>query len=240
MTDYYFLSCLLPPLPETPGEKMPLSFSAFSGIVRRNIHPDDESLLTSHLSVIDAANWEQYDQGREIFTAGGNLNREDMEARRNLPFFIREFMEEKERGIRRPHVYDRLWELCYRELMAEAGRKDCRFLLDYISWEIALRNRLSALRLRERGGGAEEHFVLPLTRSADLAELIAQIEGLKNPLDAERRLDGERLKRISQCQGNSPFSLDALLAFLARAMIYGRWERMQEPYDMNRFLYGGG
>ncbi len=240
MADYYFLSCLLPPLPGTLGEKMPLPFSALSGIVRRNIHPADEALLTAHLWVIDTANWEQFDQGREIFTAGGNLSREEMEERRNLPFFIREFMEEKEKGVRRPHVHDRLWELCYRELLAEAERGGCRFLLDYIPWEIALRNRLSALRLRERGGGAEGHFVLPLTRSADLAELIAQLEGLKNPLEAERRLDGERLKRISQCQGIGPFSLDALLAFLARARIYGRWERMQEPYDMNRFLYGGG
>jgi len=240
MGAYYFLSCLLPPLPESLGEKMPLPFFELSGIVRRNIHPGDETLLAAHLSVIDAANWEQFAQGRDLFMAGGNLSREDMDAGRNLPFFIREFTQEKERGIRRPHVYDRLWELCYRELLAEAGREGCDFLLDYIPWEIALRNRLSTLRLRERGGGVEEHLILPLTRSADLTELISQIEGLINPLDAERRLDGERLKQIHHCQGNDSFSRDVLLAYVSSALIYSRWEGMQAPYDMNNFLYGGG
>jgi hypothetical protein len=70
--------------------------------------------------------------------------------------------------------------------------------------------------------------------------LISQIEGLKNPLDAERRLDGERLKQIHHCQGNDSFSLSVLLAYLSSALIHGRWEGMQASYDMNNFLYGGG
>jgi hypothetical protein len=209
-------------------------------MIRRHILPADEALLASHLAVIDAANFENREQGRDLFLEGGTVSREDLEAGRNLPEFIGRFLEEKERGIRRTHIHDRLWELCYEFALELAGKTGCRYLLDYLPWEIELRNRLAALRLRETGKTAEEYAVLPGIRSFDFTALLSQIEGQKNPLAAERYLDGERLKQIYHCQGNDPFSLDVLLAYVSRAMIYGRWERLQEPYDMNNFLFGGG
>ena len=60
--------------------------------------------------------------------------------------------------------------------------------------------------------------------------------GLDETLDD---IAGGRLKVLQKARGYR-FSLDALLAYVSRAMIYGRWERMQEPYDINKFLYGGG
>ena len=240
MGAYYFLMCLLPSLPSAPGEKLPLPFSELSRMIRCHILPADDPLLRSHLAVIDATNFENREQGRDLFLEGGILSREDLEAGRNLPEFMRAFLDEKERGIRRAHVHDRLWELCYESLLELAGKAGCRYLLDYVPWEIELRNRLTALRLRETGESVEEHAVLPGIRSFDFTDLLSRIEGQKNPLAAERTLDGERLKQIYHCQGTDPFSLDALLAFVSRAMIYDRWEKMQEPYDMNNFLYGGG
>jgi hypothetical protein len=240
MGGYYFLACLLPPLPSILGDKLPLPFADLCALIRRNIQFGDEGLLKAELSLIDAANWEHFDQGQEIFLTGGTLSREELGAWRNLPPFIHTFLEEKERGVRRPYLYDRLWELCYRELLAEAGRKGCRFLLDYIPWEIALRNRLSVLRMRDSGRNAEEYAVLPALRSADAADPVTQVEGHKNPLAAEHQLDRCRLRRIVHCQGSDPFSLDTLLAFVLQAMIYERWERLQEPYDIKQYLYGGG
>jgi hypothetical protein len=240
MGAYYFLICLLPPLPSSQGEKLSVPFSELSRMIRRHILPADDALLRGHLAVIDAANFEHREQGRDLFLEGGNASREELEAGRNLPEFVRAFREEKERGLRRAHPHDRLWELCYEELLGLAGKAGCRFLLDYIPWEIELRNRLIALRLRESAGNAEEHAVLPGIRGFDFTALLSQIEAQKNPLAVERYLDGERLKQIYHCQGNDPFSLDALLAYVSRAIIYGRWERLQEPYDMKNYLYGGG
>jgi hypothetical protein len=240
MGAYYFLTCLLPPLPSALGEKLSLPFSELSRMIRRHIQPADDALLKGHLAVIDAANFENREQGRDLFLEGGALSREDLEARRNLPEFIREFLEEKERGIRRAYLHDRLWELYYGALLALAGSEGCRYLLDYVPWEIELRNRLVALRLRESGGNVDDHAVLPGIRSADFTAMLSQLESQKTPLAAERYLDGERLKQIFHCQGHDLFSLDALLAFLSRAIIYGRWEMLQAPYDMNNFLYGGG
>jgi hypothetical protein len=240
MGAYYFLSCLLPSLPSTPGDKMPLPFSEISRLVRGHVQPADAALLAGHLSVIDAANFENRELKRDLFLPGGTVSQEDLEAGRNLPEFIGRFLEEKERGIRRVHVYDRLWEICYESILEGAQKAGCRFLLDYIPWEIELRNRLAGLRLRETGVNADERAVLPGIRSFDFTALLSQIEGQKNLLAVERTIDGERLKQIYHCQGNDPFSLDTLLAYLSRALIFARWERLQEPYDMKNFLYGGG
>lgn len=240
MGGYYFLACLLPPLPSTLGEKLSLPFPELTQTIRRYIHPNDNALLRAHLSCIDTANWENFEQGRKLFLEGGILSREDIESRQNLPDFIRDFLNEKEHGIRRPYIHDQLWELYYATLLAQAENKRCRYLINYLPWEIELRNRLAALRLRTSGWNVEEYAILPAIQNYDFTTLLSQLEGQKNPISAERYLDGERLKRIFHCEGNDPFSLDHLLAFLSRAMIYNRWERLQIPYDMNVLLYGGG
>ncbi|KAF0160195.1 MAG: hypothetical protein FD159_2 [Syntrophaceae bacterium] len=240
MGAYYFLACLLPPLPSSLGEKLTVPFPDITRMVRRHIQPSDDDLLRAQLSIIDAANWESIDQGRDHFQEGGTLTYEEMETRQNLPAFIRQFLAEKERGIRRPHIYDRLWELCYGALLAQAQEEGCRFLIDYTVWEIELRNCLATLRLRESEGNITDHTIMPGIRTFDFSALLSQLDGQKNPLEAERIIEGERLKQIFHCQGADPFSLDAILAFLARAFIYSRWERMQIPYDIHNFIYSGG
>lgn len=240
MGGYYFLTCLLPPLPSVLGEKLSVSFPEITRMVRRNIEASDAGLVQAQLSVYDAANWESFDQGREHFLEGGLLTREEIRARRNLPSFIRQFIAEKERSIRRPCIYDRLWELCYAAILSTAREAGCRYLIDYTSWEINLRNRLVAQRLRESDKNIADSTVLPGSAAFDFSSLLSQLDAQKNPLDAERVLDGERLKRMSSCAGSDPFSLDTILAFIAQAAVYERWEFMQAPYDMDNFLLSGG
>lgn len=240
MGAYYFLACLLPPLPSSLGEKLTVSFPDMTRIARRHIQPLDDQLLRAQLSVVDAANWESIEQGRDHFLEGGTLNREEMENMQNLPVFIRQFLDEKERGIRRLPIYDRLWELCYGALLARAEEEGCRYLIDYTVWEIELRNCLAALRFREREGNIADRTIMPGIRSFDFSGLLSRLDGQNNPLEAERTIDSERLKQIFHCQGADPFSLDAILAFLARAFIYSRWERMKIPYDIQNFIYSGG
>lgn len=240
MADYYFLMCLLPPLPAALGEKMPLPFADLTGMIKRHISPGHVELLSAHLLGVDTANWEQMDQGRALFTAGGLMSREEMASRQDLPEFIRNFNEEKERGIHRAYPYDRLWEAYYTHAYAVAQRHGCRFLLDYLAWEIELRASLAMLRARERELNPEDHAILGTFRAHDFTNLIAQARGQKNPLQAERCLDEERLKQIYRCEGTSPFTLDALLAYLSRSWLYSRWEKLAEPFDMETYLQQGG
>lgn len=240
MGAYYFLMSLLPAMPAALGERLSVPFPELSAMARRHVRPSDEELLRAELHRIDAENWESVDQNRADFSEGGILSRQDIEARQNLPPFICEFMQEKERGIRRACIYDRLWEIYYSGTLNAAQRKSCRFLLDYVPWEIGLRNCLTALRLKGQEKNAAEYFVLPNEQCTDFSAIISQLENQPDPLSAERFLDSERLKHIYHCQGIDPFSIDALLALLLSAMIYSRWERMAGPLDVAEFLYNGG
>jgi hypothetical protein len=240
MGNYYFLMCLLPPLPAALGEKMPLRFGEITGVVKRNVHAEHLEIVSAHLRSVDAFNWEQLDQGRDLFMEGGLLSREDLTGARDIPDFIRSFREEKERGVHRVYIYDRLWELYYAYAHAVAERLGCRFLIDYLSWEIELRASLAALRIRERGGNYDEHAILGNFQPRDFSNLISQVKSQRNPLQAERYLDEERLKQIYSFEGSTGFSIDALLAYVTRSAIYSRWEKISEDFNIETYLWHGG
>lgn len=240
MGDYYFLMCLLPPMGSVLGEKLPMPLGDISAVVRRHLEPEDRDLGECLLAGIDAANWEQADQGNALFLEGGLVSREQMSNRENLPDFIRRFREEKERGISRACVYDRLWELYYLWAYGAAQAASNGFLTGYWAWEIDLRAGLAFVRARDAGRRPEDHAVMEAFRYADFSGLVTRLKSQHNPLDAERLLDEERLRQIYRLEGNSPFSLDALLAYVARALIYGRWERISRPFDIEAYLLPGG
>ncbi len=240
MGNYYCLMCLLPPMPVVLGEKMPLGFGEIAGVIKRNVLPEHIEIAFAHLQSVDAFNWEQMDQRRDFFLEGGFLSREDMAGAKDLPDFIRAFREEKERGIHRAYIYDRLWELYYSHAHAVAERFGCRFLIDYLSWEIELRLSLAAVRVREKGGNVDDHAILSALHPRDYSNLITQLKSQKNPLQAERYLDEERLRQIYRFEGSSGFSLDALLAYLLRSAIYSRWEKISERFDIETYLWHGG
>ncbi len=236
MGKYYFLIGLIPPLPDLLGEKLPLPYAEISGIIRRNIEPEDVPLIEGLLLAIDVANFENLHQGRPIFIEGGILTQEEIERKRNLPLFIQIFLEEKERGIRRPYVFDALWERYYSYAYTLAQERDCRFLVDYLSWEIGLRNHLVTMRAKERGIEVGDYLILPQVGYRDLSILVSQIKSQKNPLMAERLIDEERLKTIFHCEGGDPFSINAVLAILAKASLFSRWEKMTIPYEVHAIL----
>ena len=219
---------------------MPLGFGEIAGTVKRNVHAEHLEIAFAHLQSVDVFNWEQMDQRRDLFLEGGLLSREDMAGARVLPDFIKTFREEKERGIHRAYPYDRLWELYYSYTHAVAERSGCRFLIDYLSWEIELRLTLAAMRVREKGGNVDDHAILSAFHPRDYSNLITQLKSQKNPLQAERCLDEERLRQIYRFEGSSGFSLDALLAYVTRSAIYSRWEKISEDFDIETYLWHGG
>lgn len=236
MGKYYFLASVLPVMPAYLGEKLPHPFAEIAGIIRRNVEPDDILLVQSLLLAIDVANFEAIHQGRDIFAEGGVLVREEIGNKRNLPLFMRDFLDEKERGIRRPYIFDALWERYYAYAYSLAQEMGCGFLTDYIAWEIGLRNQLVALRAKEKRKEAEDHTLLPHVGSRDLTALLAHVKSQKNPLLAERALDEERLKQVFHCEGGDPFSLNAILAALEKARILSRWEKMDLPCSIEDLI----
>ncbi len=233
MSTYFFLMCQLPPMPSALGERISLSFGEITGMIRRNVLPEHLDLVVTRVQAVDVFNWEQADQGRGIFLEGGTLSEEEIAGQKNLPPFVSLFREERERGLNRPYVYDRLWELYYAHTLAVAERYACRFLIDYLSWEVELRIALTAWRVKEQSGNIEEHMILRHIRSRDFSNLIAQVKTRQNPLEVERYLDEERLRQVYRYEGISGFSIDALLGYLTRAEIYHRWQKIGENLNMN-------
>ncbi|MFY9396970.1 MAG: hypothetical protein WAR22_01260 [Desulfomonilia bacterium] len=217
-----------------------MKIGEIADIVKRNVHPEHLEAACALLHSTDVFNWEQMDQGRDIFLEGGLLSRQDLIENRNLPDYIRIFREEKERGIYRPYPYDRLWELYYGYAYGVAQRSGYRFLIDYLSWEIELRSSLTAMRIREEGGVLEDHVILDSFHPRDFSNLITQLKNQKDPLEVERYLDEERLRQITRCEGIGSFSVDALLAYVARAAIFSRWEAVNQDFDIETYLWHGG
>lgn len=240
MGQYYFLMTMLPPVPAALGEEMPPGFGEIAAMVKRNILPEHLELASAHLHQFDAFNWEQMDQGRELFLEGGLLAREEMAGGKDLPDFIRVFNEEKERGVHLAYPYDRLWELYYAYALEVAERFCSRFLIDYLTWEVELRSSLAAARVRDKGGNVEDHAILRSRHPRDFSGLISQLQAQQSPLQAERYLDEERLRQVYGCEGVYGFSIDALLAYITRSAIYSRWEKIGEDLDVEDYLWHGG
>jgi len=236
MARYYFLSSCLPPMPFSLGEKVSLQFEEICGLILRNVEPVDEPLVRCCLHVIDTANTEFYLQGHDIFLPGGSLTREEIEAKRHLPSFIRNFFEDKDKGFRRSYGYDTLWERYYAYAYSLAEELSCRFLIDYLSWEIGLRNSLVELRSRARGEEAEDYQILVRAGGHDFSGIVSQLKMQQNPLKAEQYLDEERLKRIYHCEGADPFSRDVILGTLEKARIYSRWEKLDAIYPVHDII----
>jgi len=236
MGKYYFLVSLIPPFPAVLGEKSPLPFSEISKIVRRNIEPEDAPLVESLLWGVDVTNFENLHLGRAVFLEGGILTQEEIERKKNLPLFIQAFLEERDRGIRRPYVFDALWEKYYSYAYTLGQERNCRFLVDYLSWEIGLRNQLVMIRAKEKGVEAGDYAILPQAGTRDLSVLVTLVRSQRSPLLAERLIDEERLKAIFHCEGGDPFSVNSVLALLARADRFRRWEKMTIPYEVQGII----
>ncbi len=227
---------LIPPLPTLLGEKLPLPFVVISRIIQRHVEPEDAPLVESLLLEIDVANFENFHQGRSLFIEGGILRPEAFERKATLPLFFQKFLEEKDRGIRRPYLFDALWEQYYMFSYRLAQERNCQFLVDYLSWEIGLRNHLAMMRTKEKGLDQEGYLILPHLGKQDLSAIANQLRNQRNPLLAERFIDEERLKTIFHCEGSDPFSIDAVLAILSRASLFNRWEKMAIPYEVYAIL----
>lgn len=236
MGKYYFLASALPVMPVSPGDKLALSFSDITRIVLRNTEPEDIPLTKALLMMTDVSNFETIHQGRDVFVEGGTLTREDIEHKQNLPLFFQAFLDEKERGVQRPYLFDALWERYYGYAYSLGQEMECRFLIDYISWDISLRNQLVMLRAKDGVRGADDYTILPHIGGHDLSAVLTQLKNQKNPLLTERVLDEERLKQVFHCEGSDPFSIDAILSILERARIFERWEKMSLPFKIDGFI----
>lgn len=236
MARYYFLASCLPPVPAALGEKLLMPFAGMYQLILRNIEPEDKPLVTCCLLWTDMANIEFILRGWDIFLPGGIMSREDIETRRNFPSFIKDVLEDKEQGAHRGYKQDMIWESYYNHVYSLAESYGCRFLVDYFSWEIGLRNALAGIRASATAKEPEDYQIVFRFGAYDFSAFLSQVRSIHDPLKTERFIDEERLKRIFHCEGPDPFSRDAILGALEKARIYNRWEQMNASYELTKII----
>jgi len=235
---YYYLMSLLPSLPETLGDPLPDGLDRLAQLARRNVEPGDSDLLELLLAQIDIVNYINQQTGRDIFLPGGSIMETDLKENRNLSPDIKEFLRQPE--VSRPFVYDRLWEIYLSRTLQKAEKLGNKFLKKYLPWEIQLRNALATMRAVQAGLEPSLYLARAGGEAYDLTPLLTVLKDCPGPLEAELYLDRERLKFVSACLDFDRFSLDALLGYLAQAMIFWRWENLKKPYDLNKITIAGG
>ena len=236
MAKYYFLASCLPPMPDSPGEKLLMPFSEICQLILRNIEPEDKPLVHSRLLLTDVTNIEFDLRSWATFIPGGILTQEEIKTRKNIPAFIRRILEDKEQGSHGGYQYDSLWRAYYHYAYAVAENSGCRFLIDYLSWEIGLRNSLVGLRAISAGKEPEDYRITVTPAAHDFSKIITQLKIQHDLMETERFLDSERLRIIYHFEGPDPFSRDAILGILEKARIFSRWERSNVNYEIQNII----
>ncbi|MFP3937359.1 MAG: DUF2764 family protein [Phycisphaerae bacterium] len=128
---------------------------------------------------------------------------------------------------------DALWDRYFRWAAEVANREGSRFLLDWVGYEVALRNALAGERARALGLEPGPYMVARdlADETVDLDEAISQFSSAENPLAAMKALDEARWAWLNENEPYYSFADDELAAYAAKLMLMYRWHRLSGDSD---------
>lgn len=122
---------------------------------------------------------------------------------------------------------DRLWETYFRYVHALGRSERSRFLVQWVEFEIALRNALATARARSLGLVEGDYVV-----AADLADgdedpsaVVDEWAAAPTPLAGLQAVIRGRWSWVQDHDGWFSFSVDELLAYAVRVMLLEQWRR---------------
>ncbi len=237
---YYRLMTSLPELPDVPATP-PAPLGDLIADLREELTPAHWELASALILRLDIANLEAALQGRpQLIDARGVLPPEWLPqakgtnaelAERNtevdvdLPSFIEDFLEGYSDGAATSAAYafDALWRAYYAHVTALGQTRRCRFLLEWAQFEVPLLNVLAMQRAQDLHLDSAEAQLDEPPAPARHDDLMTRLQEEENPQNRERILDTARLAFFDNISGIDPFSVDAVLAYLAAAMVLDRW-----------------
>jgi len=222
---YYRLLSMLPSLPEAP-EPPPIKLEAFVPLIEEDFAERDRPLVLAMLGFIDCQNVEALLQDFDVFDERAPLSRAQIEERADLPPYLEEFLETYDSGAAgEGYAFDELWRGYFEYLVQLGENSGNHFLKDWAAFEIGLRDDLVPMRADATGEKADLRLSgVAVDEVSDTQPLLSALHEAPNPMEAERLLDTERLKKIDAFAGVDPFSTDAALAYLAALLILDRWD----------------
>jgi len=125
---------------------------------------------------------------------------------------------------------DLLWERYFRYAHQVGRSHDSRFLVNWVGFEIALRNALAVARARHLGLDESGYLVAAdlADSDEDLSAALSQWEAAPTPLAGLRAVIRLRWSWLDRHDSWFTFSVDELLAYAARVMLLEQWLRTEE------------
>jgi hypothetical protein len=124
---------------------------------------------------------------------------------------------------------DTLWADYFHWATEVGHRHGSRFLVDWVGFEVALRNALAAARARRLELEERGYLIATdlATDEADLEPVVREWEAAQNPLDGLRVIMRAQWAWIDQHESWYSFDADELLVYAARIMLLEQWGRVK-------------
>lgn len=239
MTNYYFLTSMLPPI--EIGHRPGIHFEELVEILKEHFSEKDFRKLTVMRQFIDLENLRSHLK-EEAIDPRGNLSKEGIEEtllhREGYPEYVHEFLEkysfEEDLLYRFPLLFARYFQ---KEIPKAKG-----FLHSYLDFE--RKWRLVMVGFRAKNLDRDVSSELQYEDSSDIfvAQILAQKDAknfeppfgyedlkilfedkMENPWAIHKALCEYRLKKIMDLEEGELFSADRVLGYIARLMIVEKW-----------------
>ena len=237
---YYFVLLALPPL--SFRHKPEIAFNDLKDTLSLNLTPHDQERLESLLRTIDLYNIRAFWLGQPLDDRG-NLGAKNLEeallVRDRLPTYLVDYLERYESTHERLRNFPALIASQYRE----KGEQEKGFLGRYFQFERELLLILAALRSKQTRRDIVRELQFEDPMDPTVAYILAQkdapdftppqefeqlkilfVENTRDPEKLNRAILEYRFEKIEEMeQENTPFSMDQVLAYVAKFLIIESW-----------------
>jgi hypothetical protein len=244
MTNYYFVASALPALQiDLPPE---LEFQDFEDLLKDNLTEADLAKVWIMRFYYDIQNMRAWWKN-EALDPIGNLNEVELEealvAKEGLPDYVQDFLENYTNTESRLHHFSAL-PVAY---FATESKRATGFLQRYLSFEREWRLVMTAFRAKQLGRDFTSEFQFEDPDDDFVAQILAQkdaktytppdeYEELKplfeahrnDPLGLHLALCEYRFNKIQEMFGVKVFSIDRILAYMARLIIVEKWQLLNK------------
>lgn len=250
MPSYYFVISILPPLVlgMTPG----ISFRELKELLELNLSKNDLGQVEKLLRSIDLYNIRAFWLG-EPLDDRGNFNAKEIEEalliRDPLPAYLGDYLERYETTTERLRYFASLYVSLYRD-----SKTSCSFLKKYYALEREMRLVLTALRVKESGRNLVQELQFEELDDPLIAEILAQkdspdyvpppefedlknlfVENKKEPKKLDEAIGEYRFNRIEEMEEATDFSINRVLAYVARLLIAESWVKEQGRQQLAQY-----
>ncbi len=116
-----------------------------------------------------------------------------------------------------------------------AKRSKNHFILEFFTFEQLLRNTQVQYLAKQTGKKGEDYFIGEYSTEFEEYNKIISVFRTENIIERERLIDRLRWEKISEIVTFEYFSINVILAFLAKGKIIERWNRLDKEEGAKLF-----